>query len=81
MPGVDVFTEPYRISTTARTRFGGGSEILNQQPGACLTIGHATVSEHAEPAATIAAPSAMVAVMAAPDPEGASGGEPDHQPG
>jgi hypothetical protein len=30
MPGVDVLTDPYRISTTARTRFGGGSEILNQ---------------------------------------------------
>jgi hypothetical protein len=43
------------------TRFGGVTEILNQQPGAFLTIEHAIVSEHAVPAA-IAALSAMVAV-------------------
>jgi hypothetical protein len=49
-----------------------------QQPGAFLTIEHATVSEHAEPA-KIAGPSTMVAVgsilvMGAPS-LGASGGE------
>jgi hypothetical protein len=43
------------------TRFGGVTEILNQQPGAFLTIEHAIVSEHAEPSA-IAALSAMVVV-------------------
>jgi hypothetical protein len=71
MPGVevDVLTDAYRISGTVRTRFGGVSEILNQQPGAFLTVEHATVSEHADPA--IADPSTMVAVgsilvMAAP---------------
>jgi hypothetical protein len=55
------------------------SEILNQQPSAFLTIEHATVSEHAEPA-KIAGPSTMVAVGSilghgCAEPEGTSGGE------
>jgi hypothetical protein len=79
MPGVGVLTARVSHLGSCGTRFGGVTEILNQQPGAFLTIEHATVSEHAEPA-KIAGPSTMVAVGSilghgCAEPEGASGGE------
>ena len=40
------------------------TDILNQQAGSHLTITHATISEHADPTATVAASSALVAVSA-----------------
>jgi hypothetical protein len=77
---VDVLTDAYRISGTVQTRFNRVTDILNQQPGAFLIVNHATVSEHADPAATVGSPSAMVAVSsilvtAAPGLIGESGGE------
>lgn len=69
---VDVYTSAYRVSGVVRTRFRRVAEILNQLTGAHLTVEHATISEHADPSATIGAPSALVAVdeilvMIAPD--------------
>lgn len=77
---VDVLTDAYRISGTVQTRFGRLTDILNQQAGTHLTIQRATISEHADPTATVAAPSALVAVsailiMSAPTLTGAAGAE------
>lgn len=59
---VDVLTDAYRITGTVQTRFTRLSDILNQQAGTHLAVQHATISEHADPSATVAAPSALVAV-------------------
>ena len=75
---VDIYTTAYRISGAIETPFSRVTEILNQRSGGHLTVIRATVSEHANPAATLAAPSALVAVeeilvMVAPDLSGSSG--------
>lgn len=75
---VDVYTAAYRVSGTLETRFNRITEILNQQSGGHLTVSRATVSEHADPSATLAAPTALVSVeeillMVAPDLSGSSG--------
>ena len=77
---VDVLTDAYRITGTVQTRFGRLTDILNQQAAPYVTIGRATISEHADPTATIAAPSVLVAVsaillMSAPDLTGESNAE------
>ncbi len=77
---VDVVTDAYRISGTIQTRFSRVTDILNQQAGAHLTITRATISEHADPAATVAAASILVAVsailvMSAPALPGGGGSE------
>jgi hypothetical protein len=59
---VDVYTAAYRISGSIETRFSRVTEILNQQSGGHMDVRRATVSEHADPAGTLAAPSALVAV-------------------
>jgi hypothetical protein len=74
---VDVYTTAYRISGSIETRFSRVAEILNQQSGGHLTVLRSMVTEHADPATTLAAPSALVAVdeilvMVASDLEGAS---------
>ncbi|MEO5986764.1 MAG: hypothetical protein ABIW50_08340 [Candidatus Limnocylindria bacterium] len=57
---VDLLTDAYRVSGTVLTRFERVTDILNQLTGSHLTVAHATISEHADPAATQAAPSVMV---------------------
>ena len=57
---VEVYTGAYRISGTVRTPFRRVAEILNQLPGAHLSVERATISEHGD-ATPIAAPSALVA--------------------
>jgi hypothetical protein len=74
---VEMYTTAYRVSGRIETRFSRITEILNQQSGGHLTVHHATISEHADPAATLGAPSALVAVdeivlMVATDLTGAS---------
>ena len=59
---VDVYTAAYRISGDVETRFGRVTEILNQLTGAHLEVLRATLSEHSDPTATVAAPTALVAV-------------------
>jgi uncharacterized protein DUF6812 len=75
---VDVLTDAYRISGTVLTRFSRLTDILNLQAGTHLTITRATISEHADPTATVAASSALVAlsailVMSAPSLTGDTG--------
>jgi len=75
---VDVYTSAYRLSGSIETRFSRVTEILNQQAGGHLTLLRATVSEHADPTATLAAPSALVSVddiliMVAADLSGGAG--------
>jgi len=77
---VDVVTDAYRISGTIQTRFGRLTDILNQQAAPYVTIGQATISEHADPTAAVAAPSVLVAVsaillMSAPNLTGESNAE------
>jgi hypothetical protein len=77
---VDVLTDAYRISGTIQTRFTRVTDILNQLAGTHLTITRATISEHADPAAPVAASSILVAVsailvMAAPALTGGAGSE------
>lgn len=59
---VDVYTAAYRISGTVHTRFNRMAEILNQLTGSHLAVEQATISEYADPAGTISAPSALVTV-------------------
>jgi hypothetical protein len=59
---VDVYTTAYRVSGTIQTRFSRITEILNQLTGAHLELTRATISEYADPSATLAAPSALVLV-------------------
>jgi hypothetical protein len=59
---VDVYTSAHRVSGTIQTRFNRVTEILNQLTGSHLAVAQATISEHADPSGTIAAPSALVTV-------------------
>lgn len=61
---VDLLTDAYRVSGTVLTRFERVTDILNQVTGSHLPVAHATISEHADPSATQAAPAAMVDVGA-----------------
>lgn len=61
---VEMLTDAYRISGTVQTRFSRLTDILNQQAGTHLTLARATISEHADPTATVAASSMLVAVSA-----------------
>lgn len=74
---VDLLTDAFRVSGTVRTRFGRVTDILNQLTGAHLAVEQATISEHADPRATLAAPSALIDVasillLTAPGLTGAS---------
>lgn len=57
---VDVITDAYRVSGTVQTRFGRVTDILNQLTAAHLVVEQATITEHADPSAALAAPSALI---------------------
>lgn len=59
---VDLLTDAYRITGTVQTRFGRVTDILNQQGSTHLTVTQATISEHADPTATLSAASTLVAI-------------------
>jgi hypothetical protein len=59
---IDVYTSSLRVSGLVNTRFTRVSDILNLQSGTHLTIEKATVSEFADPAATLSAPQALVTI-------------------
>jgi len=59
---VDVYTDAYRVAGTVRTPFRRVAEILNQLSGAHLSLEQATIVEHGDPASTVEAPMALVAV-------------------
>jgi hypothetical protein len=77
---VELLTDAYRISGVVATRFGRATDIVNQQNSTHLAVSRATISEHADPAATVSATSALVAVssilvLAAPNLTGEAGAE------
>jgi hypothetical protein len=77
---VDLITDAYRISGVVQTRFGRVTDIVNQVIGQHLAVERATISEHADPGATLSAPTAMVDVgsillLAAPGLTGAASSE------
>jgi hypothetical protein len=57
---VDVYTASYRVSGQTITRFGRVADIVNQNTSTHLVVEHATVSEHADPTATIGALQVLV---------------------
>lgn len=59
---VDIYTAAYRASGEVATRFSRVADILNQLTSTHLTVEHATVSEYADPTATIGALQLLVAL-------------------
>jgi hypothetical protein len=59
---IDVYTSALRVSGSIRTRFMRVSDILNLQSGTHLTIEKATISEFADPSATLSAPQSLVTI-------------------
>ena len=57
---VDVYTDAYRISGKAATRFTRVADIVNQASSTHLVVEQATISEYADPTATISAMQALV---------------------
>jgi len=57
---VDVYTAAYRVSGTTATRFGRVADILNQVSSTHLIVEQATVSEYADPKATLGAQQVLV---------------------
>ncbi len=77
---VDLLTDSYRVSGSVMTRFDRVTDILNQLAGSHLTVGQATISEHADPTATQSAPTvsidvAAILVLAAPGLAGQANAE------
>jgi hypothetical protein len=59
---VDVYTAAYRVSGNTATRFSRVADICNQQTSTHFLIEQATISEYADPTATISALQAEVAL-------------------
>ncbi|HSM38698.1 MAG TPA: hypothetical protein VK838_05130 [Candidatus Limnocylindrales bacterium] len=57
---VDVYTTAYRVSGEMATRFSRVGDIVNQLTSSHLVIEHATISEYADPGATLGAQQAFV---------------------
>lgn len=57
---VDVYTAAYRVSGEMATRFTRVGDIVNQLTSSHLVIDHATISEFADPTATLGAQQAFV---------------------
>jgi len=57
---VDVYTAAYRVSGTTATRFERVADIVNQATSTHLIVEQATVSEYADPKATISASQVLV---------------------
>jgi hypothetical protein len=57
---LDVYTAAYRVSGQTTTRFERVADIVNQLTSDHLVVEHATVSEHADPNATLSALQVLV---------------------
>jgi hypothetical protein len=57
---IDVYTAAYRVSGQTTTRFERVADIVNQLTSDHLVVEHATVSEHADPNATLGALQVLV---------------------
>lgn len=74
---VDVYTSAYRVSGNMATRFSRVADIVNQLTSSHLVVEQATVSEYADPTATLGALQVLVSldevlfmVVAAGEPSG-----------
>jgi hypothetical protein len=59
---VDAYTTAFRVSGSIQTRFTRVGDMVNLQSGSHLTIEQATISEYADPNATLGASQALVAI-------------------
>lgn len=59
---IDVYTASYRVSGKLPTRFNRVGDIVNQASSTHLTLEEATISEYADPTATISAMQALVSL-------------------
>ena len=59
---VDIYTASYRVSGKLATRFSRVGDIVNQYVASHLAVEEATISEYADPAATISAGQALVSL-------------------
>jgi hypothetical protein len=57
---VDIYTAAYRVSGQVMTRFSRVADIVNQHTSSHLVIEQATVSEYADPSATLGALQVLV---------------------
>jgi hypothetical protein len=57
---IDVYTDAYRVSGRTASRFSRVGDIVNQASGSHLLIEEATISEYADPSATISALQVLV---------------------
>lgn len=57
---VDIYTDAYRVSGRAATRFSRVGDILNLATSTHLVIDEATISEYADPTGTISAAQVLV---------------------
>ncbi len=62
---LDVYTDTYRVSGKAMTRFARVADIANQAANTHLHLAAATISEYADPTATIGAMQVLVNMDAA----------------
>ena len=62
---LDVYTDTYRVSGKAMTRFARVADIANQAANTHLHLAAATISEYADPTATIGAMQVLVNMEAA----------------
>lgn len=75
---IDVYTASYRVSGEVATRFTRVADIVNQLTSTHLTVAKATVSEYADPQATLGAQQILVGLseilfVVAGESEGSSG--------
>ncbi len=73
---IDVYLPAFRVSGQTATRFSRVADILNQLASTHLVVEQATVSEYADPTATLGANQVLVTVeqvlfVVAPDADGA----------
>ena len=57
---LDVYTDAYRVSGKMATRFSRVADIVNQASSTHLVLEEATISEYADPTATVSALQALV---------------------
>jgi hypothetical protein len=57
---VDIYTDAYRVSGKTASRFKRVADIVNQASGSHLLLEEATISEYADPTATISALQVLV---------------------
>jgi hypothetical protein len=60
--GIDLYTDSYRVSGKTASRFGRVADILNLASSTHLVVDEATISEFADPSATISAKQCLVLI-------------------